>query len=969
VRNTHSAAGRLLAAVVVLLAVSAAAAVAPVVVADGSGDGVATPADGATVSNATESLGVVAAENVTVERIVSEQGTLVVELANVSDPANTNVTVTVTSTDGTVTEQYRDLNVTGTGGARVAPDDLPDAQLANATVSVVVDGETIDTTGLDLRYVVIDGGTTRLNASDQTVRLGTTVSVGNESVDIAFQGNGSLIRSGEARRENGSLIVDWADLRRYFFPPRPFEVTGAADEETATVVATNVRLDPEGLVDESRIVPTDSGVRLSSPVLLNGTRYNVTVAADGRYTTRVVADGESLRIDNPRLANVSSVNVTVGYEGTPVVQLDGARLHPVATAVVPEQPNTTDTTSVNTTALADRLPAGATVTAARVVGTNSSQQVNATFAEGELRLQEIQLTPGDGYKLFVQTDEGVYPVETGETVDGEIVVPSAGVGGGGGDGDGGLPITLLVLAGVAGLVVFAGGGFVVVQSGVLSGPSGGGDGVPVTVEIENPDGSLTDTPVHVAYRPAGPLSTDDAAGDGRHQSSRRGQNRPADERRRQSGARRVDDGSETLRIEGGREQVELPPETHVFTTHDAETVAGRVEMDPRNSEAVTIRLAPQEQTLRVVDDAGDPIGDVDVTIDGETRQTNPAGEAVFELSPDARRVTVQTHHGVYEDTDQRRTLSGDGTTEVRLGVDTGGLVVTGTVDGEPTAGIDVTVESTDDRGVADDTETGETGSDGTVRFDGLVVGEYTVRAEAGDGFTVSEQPVTVARDRTEQSRIDLHFEYELSPEQVDSLATLEDATGELRPSKQLDGAVHHYYGTVIESLAAVIRELPAAGHQFVGVDTDPDVVTRELLDVGEQLLERTTVALNDKRNVDLFTACAGMSDDRPEWHDGYDRAALFDCLDGDRRELLESLRDRRAAADDEIGARRSEVTVDSPVREPFEAVDGMVETESSPMPSHPRQAALSFAVEGYLRATENVFDEQALRERLDSTVY
>jgi hypothetical protein len=888
-------------------------------------------------------------------------------LAGVTDPANTSVTVTVTSTDGTVTEQY-DRNLTG-GIASVAPEALPDAQLAGATVAVAVDGEAVGTDRLDLRYVALDDRAARLNATDRTVRLGTNVSVGNGSVDLAFRGNDSLRQTAEARRADGNLIVDWTDLRQYFLPPRPFEVTGAADGEATTIVAGDVRLDPRELTEQSRVVPTDGGVRLSSPVLVNGTHYNVTVESDGRYTTRTAADGDSLRLDSPQLANVSSVNVTVGYRGDSVLRLDNVRLHPVATGAVVDAPNTTNTTTlVNTTGLGERLPAGTTVSGVHVVGTNSSQQVNATFAEGVLRLQGVRLTPGDGYRLFVRTDAGVYPVETGATVDGEIGVPSAGAVGG--DGDGGLPVTLLVLASVVGLVVVGGGAFVLVQSGVLGGPSGGGgDGVSVRVEIENPDGSLTDTPVHVAYKPAGPLPTDDTAGDGRHQSGRHGQSRPADERRGEGGARRVDDGSETLRVEGGREQLELPPEAHVFTTHDTETAASRVEVDPRDSEAVTIRLAPQEQTLRVIDDGGEPIGDVDVTVDGETRRTDAAGEAVFELSPDARRVTVQTHHDVYEDTDQRRTLSGDGTTEVRLGVDTGGLAVTGTVDGEPTAGIDVTVEPAGDQRVTGDPETGETASDGTVRFDGLVVGEYTVRAEAGDGFTVPEQSVTVARDRTEQCRIDLHFEYELSPEQADRVAALADATSELRPSKQLDGAVHHYYGTVIESLAGVIEELPAAGHQFVGLDTDPDTVTDELLDVGEQLLERTKVALNDKRNVDLFTACAGMSDDRPVWRDGYDRAALFDCLDGDRRALLESLRDRRAATDEEIGARRSEVTVDSPVREPFEAVDELVEAESSPMPSHPRQAALSFAVEGYLRAVENAFDEQSLRERLDSTVY
>lgn len=955
-RNTHSTAGRLFAAalLVVLLGVVAAP-----VAADAS-HGTAGPPAVTAAPNATANAGAVAAENVTVKRIDSDRGRLEIELANVTDSANTSVTVTVSSADGSGTQEY-DRNLTG-GIASVAPDDLPDAQLAEATVSVAVDGETVGTeTEVDLRYVELDSSGARLDATDRTVRLGTSVSVGTGSVDLTFQ-QGDTLQTAEARRENGTLIVDWADLREYFLPPRPFEVTGSSPR----VTADGIRLDPRSLTDQSRVVATDGGVRLSSPVLLNGTRYNVTVEADGRYTTQAVADGDSLRLDSPRLANVSSMNVTVGYEGESVLRHNETRLHPVATGRIDAQNTTNTTTVVNTTGLGERIKT-ANVTSVRVIGTNSTQQVNATFAGGVLRLRGVGLTSGDGYKLFVQTDAGVYPVEAGETVDGEISVPSAGAVGS--DGDGGLPVTLLVLASVAGLIVVGGGAFVLVQSGVLGGPSGGGNGVPVTVEVENPDGSRTDKAVRVAYKPVDPLPTDDTAGGDRRQSGRRGQSRPADERRGQGEARRVDDRRETLSVKGGRERLKLPPETHVFTTHDAEMTASRVEVDPRDSETVTIRLAPQAQTLRVVDDQGEPIGDVAVTVDGKTRRTDAAGKAVFELSPDARRVSVRTRHEVYEDTEQQHTLFDDGTTEIRLGVDTGGLAVTGTVDGEPAAGIDVTVEPADDRDVTGGPRTGETAADGTVQFDGLVVGEYTVRAEAGDAFTVPEQPVTVARDRTEPSQIDLHFEYELSPEQADRVVALGDATSELQPSKQLDGAVHHYYGTVIESLASVIEELPAAGHQFVGLDADPDTVTRELLDVGEQLLERTKVALNDKRNVDLFTACAGMSDDRPAWRDGYDPAALFDCLDGDRRALLESLRDRRATADEAIGARRSEVTVDSPVREPFEAVDEMVERESSPMPSHPRQAALSFAVEGYLRAIENAFDEQSLRERLDSTVY
>lgn len=919
----------------------------------------ATGADATATSNHT---------NATVDDVVSSDGAVVVRLANATGVGTVNVTVT--SADGGTSAVYTRAvtRQNGAAVARVAPGALPTTDLDPASVSVSVGGREIHSERLSLDYVVLDPNAARLR-SDGTAVVGTLTSVGTDPVTLRLVGDDSQVQTATATRRNGTLRLARGAVRQYLLPPRSFRVDGPADGESTDVVANGVRLDPRRLGDagNATITTGEQTLTLSSPALVDNETYAVTVRADGRYTTTATASDGSLTVRNPALLEVASVNVTVAYDGVSVVTVRDYRLHEAVTATVVASTNVS--TTLNLTAGA--LPSAATVTDARVVGDERAVTVNASRVAGEdVVLDGVSLSQGAGYRVYLRTQErGTVPVRVGDTVDGEIQTPAPAAGGGGsGGGSGGLGGSPLMLGGVGVVVVLlAAAGFLVLQSDALSGPSGGGGGGggggsermrELEVTIRDPDGSVHDGPVEVNYEEERTL--DNGGRSNRRQASRVGRNEAA-------GGRGLERGTETVT---GTATLRLSPTAWELTVSDPLSVrGGGVRVDPERDDSVELELRPEDRRLRVVDETGEPVDGVTVTVDDERQETGADGVVRLRRPPGERRAHVRTDHPVYENADRTVRWTDDGPTDLRLDVDSGGLAATATVDGEPTDGIEITVARADDRAVADDPRTGETDADGRVDFSGLVVGEYTVTATAGEAFETDERTVSVAVDRTEPVDLELSFGYMLSGDHDRRLSTLRDATGELRPSQQLDGAVHHYYGTVIESLADVIAGLPDAGHRFVGSQTEPAALTAALLDVGEELLDLTRVALNDKRNVDLFTACADMQAVRTDWSGDYEEAALFEALTDEPGRLVRGLGDRLDETDEFLRRHRNEVTVDSPVREPYAEVDSYVRSAADPVPGLARAAALSFAVRGYLGAVEGVFDEPTLRERLDSTVY
>ena len=899
--------------------------------------------------------------NATLEDVRSSpsSGALVVELAN----ANGSVNVTVATVDGPEDTYTRTVEESGdVRVVRVAPGVLPTGDLSPATVSVSVGGQQIGSDQLALDYVELDPNTARIRPNGTAV-FGTSTSVGTDAVTLRLLGDGGAVTTATATRRNGSLVVGGEAVEQYLLPPQPFRVTGPAASETVPVTGGGASVDPGQLADRGNTTVTagDGRITLSSPALVNDETYTVTVHSGAQYTTTTTASGGSVTVENPALLELASVNVTVAYDGTDVVSVDDYRIHEVTTATVVAA--TGNTTTLNLTESA--LPSQAGLADASVIGAERTVAVDVDRTpSGDVTLDGVSLNVSGSYRVLLRTADGAsYPVRVGAgDALGEIQTPAAAGGTDGGtDGGAGLADSPVLLGGAgAVLVLVIVGAFAVLQTDVLGGPSGGGrESRSETVEVEvlDPDGSVHDGPVEVVYREAGPLGGDGSSG---RQRSQPGRNDPAGGRGRKQDKETID----------GRRTLEFFPKEWELTVQDPLSIrGGSVRFDPERSDTVTLDLEPQRRRLRVVDEVGDPIDGVEVAVDGDRRQTDASGEATFQRPPGERRTNVRTDHPVYEDADRRLRWASDGTTELALDVDSGGLAVTAAVDGEPTAGIDVTVERADGRPVADDPRTGETDGDGSVSFSGLVVGEYTVTADAGESFTTDERTVSVAVDRTEPVELSVSFRYELSPDHDRRLSALADAADELRPSQQLDGAVHHYYGTVIESLADVIGGLPDAGHRFVDAPAAPAAVTAALLDTGEELLDLTRVALNDKRNVDLFTACAEMQSVRTGWADGYDEAALFEALTAEPNGLIRDVSRRLEETDEFLQSRRDEVTVDSPVREPYAEVDSYARSAADPVPPLASAAALSFAVDGYLRAIEDVFDEPTLRERLDSTVY
>ncbi|MEZ3115900.1 hypothetical protein RYH80_08210 [Halobaculum sp. MBLA0147] len=954
-------------------------------------------------------------------------GALVVTLSNASHDTGSRVQVAVDGGDG----EPVSYNVSGASAGDnttryvVTAADLPEFDATQAEVTVTQGDTPLATETLSLRYVRAVGA--RLSSTGGVVVNTTeTAGLGGGPVTLSLTASGQTVTA-DARVVNGTLRVAPGAVRSFYYPPRNATVE-AAD---ATILDTSGALTASfGRLAGTVSATADGGtLTVSSPAVVPGTEYDVIVTtADGRYENVLVAGGSNgsgrVTVSSSTLAAATSATVTLRHAPSNATVIDAATVAPnaVATASVAAVDRANGTTTLDVSGV---TPLSGSVTSVTVVGADESATVSTPTLTGDtLRLDGLVLETGAAYDVVVErADAPSITLAVGSGDRGAVTVPSTGGTAGLGEAGGVSPLMLGV--GAAGLTLVVGSVAFVYVFGRRDAETPGRRQYSLAVAVRDAEGRTPDRSVTVTARRRPDVTGDGGLGDGatggggladdeglggggRSPGGQRGasggqssdpgsgrqssgvgvgrQSSGAGTDRRSSGAGTTagptpSGGGETTQFQllGGEGEIELP-EGQWELDVGPETDGGPRTVWDGVEEPVVFRLSPLPATTTVVDETGRAVADAEVTLEApaeaRTRDTGHDGRVELgEVSQLATDLTLRVTHDSYETYETRLDSVRDLADEVTLTAARGDLVVTAPVDGAHTAGVHVEATPvTPDAVPGRETVAAETGDDGEVRFDDLVVGEYEVTVSVdGAEYEGSTTTVSVRPDERTTATAGVSFTYRLSASQRERIDDLAGSPREMLPPQRIDGGVHYYYGTVFESLAAVIEAVEESGARFVGTGLSPDAVVTELLDVGEATVDAVGVALNSKHNVDLFSACADMDAVRRSWADdadgGFALETLFAAAERTPRALNTELRERLDEAEALVAERQSEVTVVSPVKEPLEEVRSFADDELTPVPDHERQLALSVVLDGYLDALEATFDDDALRDRLDRTVY
>ncbi|WP_200531149.1 hypothetical protein [Halorubrum sp. LN27] len=940
--------------------------------------------------------GVAAAD--TLERDGSD---LVVNVSEVDDPAT--VIVEVSGSDIVYTE-----NATNAEGDTVridvaAPDEGAEAvnetDLRNATVTVtaeLADGNstTIENgTSVALHAVAFaddsPAWSDTVESDDETLdRLyvpldaGDTVGVPGESeVDLDLDGNGTADASATVRGDGAQLVVDRGDL-----------IDAAGDSRET--LGFEVLSDAGPVSDESEIAPglrsTEDGLALWHPLFSPAETYAVDARTGGeeaRYTA-TAAETEDGHLALP-WRSPDEVEIRVwNDDGTEYVNRTGDD------ALGYAGPFEADATVADDGSLRfDRSLAGLAVDGALV-----ETDDGATYAgiDGEVdedgRLAvDGETAPDAGQTLLLSTAAGDASVtlEAGGSSGGAA---AAGVLGGLG---GLLPVLLVfllplavgalpgvvighrngeepdlvdtaiigvlgfALAGLAavGVLVFSGADLFVAElinaaglAGVLLGTvvtaaghrllSGGGAAAagtgPFAARVSVTDGSnLFRGDVTVHYREP----------DGR-------------------------DRYDPVTVRGGRETIQMPGggTWEVYARHGS--ARSNVETVDASDPSATLTV-PVEATLTVVDAVdGEPVRGA--TISGEagvSGTTDRNGAVTLDPPEDATDAEIEVSHERYADATERVRFQQNASHTVELDRRTGRLRGSARVDGAAAGAVPLRIVP-DDEFLSDrfDVETVTTDADGTLEEREVPIGRYRVEATLADrdgAYEGTETTVSVEESGTARAAVDARFTWRLDADHRDRIDRVRGDVRSLSEGGGRDGTIPRYYASVVESMLDAAESTPDAGHEFVGREVDPGEAVDGILAAAERTTDAISEAMTTKRNVDLFAACADMPDADVRWSGSFELAELLDRLEADSGAKRREVKQRYEAVDGLIEDRRGELSEIAPAREMQQRAWELTREADR----GPEAVAIGYTSLLLLDAVEELFEHDALRERLTRTVF
>jgi len=891
----------------------------------------------ALVVSSVAGVGVVAAEDSADGDVkVNQQGdgSLVVEFDNGTFPDRQSVTVNVTANNETIELDTNETETEGSSwwGREVPVDALPDSSLADARVTVTYNGTEEFNQSMDLRYLGVDSGSAQFDGDGRLTMSATAAGLGDDSVDVEVSalGGESVTVTGTIT-DDGVLRLERGPLGPLLRPPATVTLS-SADSELQFVTQGSIDL---GEIAETDVSLRSGGVVVESPLLVDGSPYQVTLTTDdpaAAYVGTANASSQQIQLANEYVAGAG--DVTVESDGQTV--LNGS-FEPAGTLSGSIENGTVTITDGS-------LPEGS-LDRAVLNGSSGVRVENVTLESGGVTLpgndsdgvNTLVLLYSDGSSAFVDIADGGSASQSGEGTPTETptessLLPST-------EGNSiliGVVLTLAVLLGLVLLILWRTSS----DDGSTSGGASGPRNLTVSVIDGYSDSSITE-PVTVQVTP-------------RQQRTKEGYQKNT--------------SGETHEITDGKSQIEVPRETvELETTYNGASTTRIVDL--ADSDRVRLTLGPVSRTLRVRDDDGEPVPGATVAIvaDGQThltRETDDDGRAQFDVSVDATGFDIAVEHDRFESTSRHVADPSAFPDTISLVEKTGTLRVRTAIDGEPTDAVDLRIRAAEGTRSEAAPAVGASTEPGIYEYEDVQVGSYELLATAdGAPFDPDRKTVEIGTDESVTADLDVAFRFSIA-EHRDEVEALRTAADELVPSSQIDTAIHSYYASVAHALADVVESLPDRGDQFAGTGVDPDTVAEALLDAGQGVVTVVDNALNTKQNVDLFNACADLPAATVEW-DEFEVATLFDLAGQERLDQQTEIRQRLTELDERVDAEREELNIVSPASDVLDELRDYA--RSTQKPDATSNAAVAFVVIGFADAVDGLFDREELRERLQYT--
>ena len=430
------------------------------------------------------------------------------------------------------------------------------------------------------------------------------------------------------------------------------------------------------------------------------------------------------------------------------------------------------------------------------------------------------------------------------------------------------------------------------------------------------------------------------------------------------------DRYDPVTVRGGRGTVQLPGtgSWEMYAQHGS--AHSDIETVDANEPTVTLTI-PVEATLTVVDAVdGEPVADA--TISGEggiSGTTDQNGAVTLDPPEDATDAEIEVSHDRYADATERVRFRQNASHTVELDRRTGRLRGAATVDGTAAGAVPFRIVP-DDEFLSDrfDVETVTTDADGTLDERTLPIGQYRVEVTLTDGnvaYEGTETTVTVNESGSARATVDARFTWRLDADRRDRIDRVRSDVRSVLEGGGRDGTIPRYYASVVESMLDAAESVPDAGHEFVGREVDPSDAVDGILAAAERATDAISEAMTTKRNVDLFAACADMPDADVRWSGSFELAELLDRLESDSSAQRREVKQRYEAVDGLIEDRRGELSEIAPAREMQQRAWELTREADR----GPEAVAIGYTSLLLLDAVEELFEHDALRERLTRTVF
>ncbi|MHC3438633.1 peptidase associated/transthyretin-like domain-containing protein [Natrialbaceae archaeon A-gly3] len=378
-----------------------------------------------------------------------------------------------------------------------------------------------------------------------------------------------------------------------------------------------------------------------------------------------------------------------------------------------------------------------------------------------------------------------------------------------------------------------------------------------------------------------------------------------------------------------------------------------------------------ETRLTVTDrESREPIPNATVrrTDTNEQQRTNRRGTVSFDPPEDGSPVDVEVSHEKFESVTETVTFDTDGDRSISVQPKTGSIRVDTRIGGEP---ISTTVRVEPDETFLENwstTDSLRTDRNGNATADGLLIGDYRVEVPNPDGelFEDVRTSVTVREGRATAAEIDARFCWSLSTAQREQIERIRRDVQSLAENPGRDTTIPQYYGSVVSAVLDTVEALPNSGHLFIDTEAHPDEVADALIAAASSTVDAITDAMTTKRNVDLFAACADMHETRTQWDGECDLEDVLDRIDSagstaDRTELKQ----RYEAVSEQIERQRRDVSEIAPAQEMLQQTWEVANNAGR----GPDAIATAYVALLLLDAVEQLFDHDALQERLSRTVF